>query len=250
LHEGASFIRDVCNGRIRDPSTGEQMPVDGRLCLCLSHVYLNKVKAPLEHFILGALRDRNVCKLYGLDPALPFSKLWMFLTPEASSGMTVLMEQLLILPRMVLQADLAGNMKDDGRRNVGYTRMRIFTSTHQCGECFTQETLSPPWRMHWQALRDGSVTEDVFTRHCKDTEVQDWGLPAFGASSQHLSDKQTFLLMAQQFGDICNIIAEERERRSTHLVPLDDTMLHVSDGLVNIAEHLLPFFHRGCVRAQ
>ena len=60
--------------------------------------------------------------------------LWKVLTPEAASGAEATFVNLAIIPRTVQHADLEGNLRDDGRRNVALTRSRLFTSTHVSAE--------------------------------------------------------------------------------------------------------------------
>jgi hypothetical protein len=75
------------------------------------------------------------------------------ITPETVSGDTVLLCQRGILPRVMGQEDVRGNLKCEGRRNVMCSRARLFSSTHIAVECLEASDAGDAWKSERKMFR-------------------------------------------------------------------------------------------------
>ena len=117
----------------------------------VSLFYLNGQREVFQTLVAGALQDKEICQAYGIKEDDVPDTLWKVLTPEAASGMTVVLAQRAVLPRNLSQQDVRGNMRDDGRWDVGTSRCRLFMSNHVSAECLMAEDKAHCWNKLGQA---------------------------------------------------------------------------------------------------
>ena len=101
----------------------------------LTMIYMNDVRKNFESCVNALLQNVEIRAAYGIDVNTNPEALWKVRTPEAASGMTVGLAQLVLMPRTMDFQDLFGNMRGDGRSNVGLTRARLFLSVHISNGC-------------------------------------------------------------------------------------------------------------------
>ena len=70
---------------------------------------------------------------------------WKVLTPESASGMTAILAQFCVFPRVMDFQDVKGHMKDPCRWNVSMARARHFLSLHLSGECLASTDKVEHW---------------------------------------------------------------------------------------------------------
>ena len=75
-------------------------------------------------------------------------------TPEALSGADVFLAQVVVIPRNTDQADVRGNLQDEGRRTVASTRGRKLLSYHMEENCFAAVGGNYCWHDHWTIVRN------------------------------------------------------------------------------------------------
>jgi hypothetical protein len=82
--------------------------------------YMKDMLVHFDEYRRGLLKIPEIRHEYGLSEVRDYERLWLVLTPETVSGDTVLLCQRCILPRVLSQGDMRGNLKCEGRRNVTY----------------------------------------------------------------------------------------------------------------------------------
>ena len=116
----------------------------------LTVVYGNDILIPFTDMVTAVCENAQLLEAYGLELEFDYRKVWKVLTPDSCSGRDVLMQQLLIIPRIMEAQDLRGNLKDEGRRNVSCSRNSHFWSCHSSQECFRDPKVTDMWKKHVQ----------------------------------------------------------------------------------------------------
>ena len=148
------------------------------------------------------LEDREICGLYQLSAGQYSIADWKVMTPEASSGITVILSQFTVVPRDTTGADLQGNLRDEGRFHVGMTRQKHYLSLHLMSECF-QDTRVTHWMKLWRLLTsevfEGDVhhvqTKDFASRNYVPSSAWFGGSPFSCTSNEHLNFTELLRVM-------------------------------------------------------
>ena len=190
VHEGLVFLSLLQNGKITSFASKE-FP-------CLTMIYLNAPREVFGVVVNSVLQDSKICEKYGVDCISNPDSIWKVLTPDTGSGMNVSFAQLILLPRQMCYADTKGNLKDDGRKNVGCTRARLFLSIHVCEECLLSEESSDTWAQFAKLVlnkrednefRSNIINAQLFHEEEDkfDTKIADWLLePSLDAGRNYV----------------------------------------------------------------
>ena len=227
VHEGLVFLSMLKNHKI----TG----VGSKEFPCLTMIYLNAPREVFDIVVNAVLQDPEICDKYGIECISNPSSAWKVLTPDTGSGMTVCFAQLVLLPRKMCYADTTGNLKDDGRKNVGCTRARLFLSIHVCEECLQSEEISDTWS-EFAKLVFKEQEDNEFKNYIKkaklfdkkedkfDTEIADWLLqPSLDARHNYVDkyEKASAQLwnkvstLPQNYQSFKNCYDEHRHEKTT-----------------------------------
>ena len=141
IHSGLLYLSARKHRHVRD---------DGSAVLSL--FYCNPSRRVFQTIAHAVLQDKEIMASYGLKLVKDPSERWRVCTPEAASGKDVGLCQFFIIPRIMRVADLAGNANDDGRFNVGLTRMRDFLEIHASEECLQSAAPGRPWHKFANSL--------------------------------------------------------------------------------------------------
>jgi len=172
-------------------------------------LYYNDAGNIFRTLVQACLGSSDICELYGIDVVEFADTVWKVLTPEAASGMTVMLAQIVVMPRTLSSKLFGGNLKDDGRRNVAYTRARYFLSTHILEECVECKGAPEHWQKHLKMIQGDDL--DVVHINCNNEATDCYARAHAWLSSAETSEKQeTSQLQAlrQQTESLPAIIAQ------------------------------------------
>ena len=95
--------------------------------------------------MIAVLESPEVLQAYGLPKNVDFISKWAVGPPDSLCGITAMLAQPTLFPRIAKQADTFGNYKDSGRYSISSSRARKLCSYHCCAESL-EGLVSPAWQ--------------------------------------------------------------------------------------------------------
>ena len=153
LHEGLTFLGAVLRRKVR---MNDRVPAvsidDDSKAIIATMFYANDVIVCFQCLLWFVATHQDIQKQYGIPGNIDIWKLWKVGTPEALSGADVFLAQVVVIPRNTDQADVRGNLQDEGRRTVASTRGRKLLSYHMEENCFAAVGGNYCWHDHWKIV--------------------------------------------------------------------------------------------------
>lgn len=203
-------------------------------------LYCHDVLTNYNLTVLGVLSSETIMRSYGLEQRDLWAQHWSCGTPDGVSGSSSLASQVGHFPSSARGAHLGGNQSSSGRRVVTYSRARVFSSSHSCGECFEASTVPDTWRRHRAAVTNsGGLIQTIDLRRCRE-EGTLLLVPIAGRLCPNLNERGAFKTLFNIIRDLPKFTKDVR-RWYPNLVqhfPHDGSqnmkkcMLAVADGLI------------------
>ena len=129
----------------------------------LTIVWYNGPREILEILIASVMQNKRILAAYCLEPVERIQDFWRVLTPDSVSGMTVVMAQVLVMPRCIdidswkVNPTPVGNLACDGRRNIAMTRAFEMLSWHIAEEVLNSSADGS----HWDKMKEEIETKRI-----------------------------------------------------------------------------------------